>query len=32
MLLELKNVSKRFGGMTAISKVDLGVKPAKCAG
>ena len=32
MLLELKNVSKRFGGMTAISKVDLGVKAGEVRG
>ena len=32
MLLELKNVSKRFGGMTAISKVDLGVKSGEVRG
>jgi branched-chain amino acid transport system ATP-binding protein len=32
MLLELNNVSKRFGGMTAISKVDLGVKAGEVRG
>ena len=32
MLLELKNVSKRFDGMTAISKVDLGVKSGEVRG
>src|SRR5262245_52233388 len=32
MLLELKNVSKRFGGMTAISKVNFGVKSGEVRG
>lgn len=32
MLLELKNVSKRFGGMTAISKVDFSVKSGEVRG
>jgi branched-chain amino acid transport system ATP-binding protein len=32
MLLEVKNLSKRFGGMTAISKVDLAVKAGEVRG
>src|SRR5262245_20185341 len=32
MLLELKNLSKRFGGMTAISKVDLAVNAGEVHG
>jgi ABC-type branched-subunit amino acid transport system ATPase component len=26
MLLEVKNLTKRFGGFTAVSKVDLAVR------
>ena len=32
MLLEVKNLTKRFGGMTAISKVDLTVKAGEVRG
>src|SRR5262245_1397102 len=32
MLLELQNVSKRFGGMAAVSNVDLGIKPGEVRG
>jgi branched-chain amino acid transport system ATP-binding protein len=32
MLLEVKNLTKRFGGFTAISKVDLMVKPGEVRG
>ena len=32
MLLEVKNLTKRFGGMTAVSKVDLAVKPGEVRG
>jgi branched-chain amino acid transport system ATP-binding protein len=32
MLLEVKNLTKRFGGMTAVSKVDLSVKPGEVRG
>jgi len=32
MLLEVKNLTKRFGGMTAVSKVDLSVKLGEVRG
>jgi branched-chain amino acid transport system ATP-binding protein len=32
MLLEVKNLTKRFGGMTAVSKVDLSVKAGEVRG
>lgn len=32
MLLEVKNLSKRFGGFTAISKIDLAVKQGEVRG
>ena len=32
MLLEVKNLSKRFGGMTAVSKVDLAVRAGEVRG
>ena len=32
MLLEVKNLTKRFGGMTAVSKVDLAVKLGEVRG
>jgi len=32
MLLEVKNLTKRFGGMTAVSKVDLSVKQGEVRG
>ena len=32
MLLEVKNLTKRFGGLTAISKVNLAVKPGAVHG
>ena len=32
MLLEVKNLTKRFGGMTAVSKVDLSVKHGEVRG
>jgi branched-chain amino acid transport system ATP-binding protein len=32
MLLEVKNLTKRFGGLTAVSKVDLAVKPGEVRG
>jgi branched-chain amino acid transport system ATP-binding protein len=32
MLLEVKNLTKRFGGMTAVSKVDLAVKAGEVRG
>ena len=32
MLLEVRNLTKRFGGMTAVSKVDLGVKAGEVRG
>src|SRR4029450_9396361 len=32
MLLAVKNLTKRFGGMTAISKVDLAVKGGEVRG
>jgi branched-chain amino acid transport system ATP-binding protein len=32
MLLEVKNLTKRFGGMTAVSKVDLEVKAGEVRG
>ena len=32
MLLEVKNLTKRFGGLTAISNVDLAVKPGAVHG
>jgi len=32
MLLEVKNLTKRFGGMTAVSKVDLSVQQGEVRG
>jgi branched-chain amino acid transport system ATP-binding protein len=32
MLLEVKNLSKRFGGMTAVSKVDLSIRAGEVRG
>ncbi len=32
MLLEVKNLSKRFGGLTAVSNVDLAIKPGEVRG
>jgi branched-chain amino acid transport system ATP-binding protein len=32
MLLEVKNLSKRFGGLIAVSKIDLAVKPGEVRG
>ena len=32
MLLEVKNLSKRFGGFTAVSKIDLAVKQGEVRG
>ena len=32
MLLEVKNLTKRFGGLTAVSKVDLSVKRGEVRG
>lgn len=32
MLLEVKNLTKRFGGLTAISNLDLAVKPGEIHG
>ena len=32
MLLEVKNLTKRFGGMTAVSKVDLAIKAGEVRG
>jgi len=32
MLLEVKNLSKRFGGLTAVSNIDLSVKPGEVRG
>jgi branched-chain amino acid transport system ATP-binding protein len=32
MLLEVKNLTKRFGGFTAISKIDLAVRPGEVRG
>ena len=32
MLLEVKNLTKRFGGLTAVSNVDLAVKPGEVRG
>jgi ABC-type branched-subunit amino acid transport system ATPase component len=32
MLLQVKNLTKRFGGMTAISKVDLAVRAGEVRG
>jgi branched-chain amino acid transport system ATP-binding protein len=32
MLLEVKNLTKRFGGFTAVSRVDLAVRPGEVRG
>lgn len=32
MLLEIKNLTKRFGGLTAVSNIDLAVKPGEVRG
>ncbi|HEY7551515.1 MAG TPA: ABC transporter ATP-binding protein, partial [Hyphomicrobiaceae bacterium] len=32
MLLEVKNLTKRFGGLTAVSKVELAVRPGEVRG
>src|SRR5882724_9441903 len=32
MLLEVKNLSKRFGGFTAVSRIDLAVRPGEVRG